>query len=83
MDRVMIVRVVYESSAKIDCNAIDFSRMDSTPDSISTFNDGMINILLVENFGSRDASGTCTYNDNIMNGCLYILGQCCEYYSQK
>jgi hypothetical protein len=57
--------------------------MDSASDSISALNDSMIDMLLVEYFGGGDAGCTCPDNDNIMDGCLYIVGQCCEYCSQK
>ena len=83
MDRVAIVRVVYKGGAKVDCNAIYLCWMDSASDSISALNDSMIDMLLVEYFGGGDAGCTCPDNDNIMDGCLYIVGQCCEYYSQK
>lgn len=79
VDRVAIVRVMYKSSPKVYCNAVNFCRVYSASNSVSALDDGVVDVLLVEYFGGRYACSACTDYDDIVNDGSCAVGQCHDY----
>lgn len=67
IDWVLNSRVVNECRTKIYLLAIEVRRENPSSNSISTLENNMVDLMLIQNLGSWNAGGTCSDNYDIVN----------------